>query len=425
MSFVAPIWLAAAAAVAIGLVVAHLFSTSVPPRDFLPTVRFVPEGAPLAVMRTRRLSDVALLLLRLLAVALLGCALAGAHVPRDGPPRVVILDASRAVGAFAEVRDSARAVATDGTLLIVFDATARRITADTLAAMEANEAPGSLSAALVAAHRAIAGVSRARERTELVIVSPVVKEEVDSATARLLELWAGPVRHVRVATAAAPGQPGVAVRAVGDDPVAAVVPVAARNARADVRIVRTAPTRADSLWARDSGGVLVAWPADLGASALTPRSTPDAANGIASGRHVVVATFARTHEPGAGRAVVRWIDGAPAASESPLGNGCVRNVAIPVDPVGDVALRESFGGVLRALTEPCGGARDFAADSVILRHAVPKDLLSATDQQILRSAQDDSALDDRARVIGMWLAAIALALLVAEQFLRTRARAVA
>ena len=87
MSFTTPLWLVAAGAVAAGLVLAHLISTSVPQRDPFPTARFVPEGAPLTVLRTRRLTDLPLLLLRLLAVALLGIALAGAHLPRQAPSR--------------------------------------------------------------------------------------------------------------------------------------------------------------------------------------------------------------------------------------------------------------------------------------------------------------------------------------------------
>jgi len=428
MSFATPLWLAVAAMVGAGVIIAHLFSTSVPPRNFLPTVRFVPEGAPMAVLRTRRLSDVILLLLRLLAVALIGFALAGAQVKRSGPGRVVLMDASRAVRSFAEVRDSARGAVSDGAVLVVFDSIARRLSRDALDTMRATEARGSLSAGLVAAHRALAGLTEEREQTELVIVSPAVSEQIDSATARLLALWSGPVRHVRVAAAETPARGAVVVRATGDDPVVAALGsrlsalgprherpgVESREPRAESRIVRTSPTRADSAWARDSGGVLVIWPADLRESALVRRAAADTQNAIVAGSGVVVASFARTHQPRSGRTVVRWIDGEAAASEAPLGRGCIREVTIPVDPVGDVALRASFRGVVDALTEPCGGARHFATDSVILRHEVSKDLLSTNKQQILRSAQDD--------IVGVWLAVVALAVLIAEQLLRASAR---
>src|SRR5688572_21934633 len=192
MSFAAPLWLVAAALVAAGVVIAHLFSTSVPPRDLLPTVRFVPEGAPLAVLRTKRISDVALLLLRLLAVTLMGLALAGAHVPRRGPSRVVLVDRSRAVASIAEVRDSVAALGDDA-VTIAFDSSARRVSRDSLPALTTMPARGSLSAALVAAHRALAQLDD-RSGSELVVVSPLANEEVDSSTVRLLALWEGPVR---------------------------------------------------------------------------------------------------------------------------------------------------------------------------------------------------------------------------------------
>src|SRR5262245_32091233 len=107
MSFVAPLWLAAAAVVGSGVLFAHLFSTTVPPQDVLPTVRFIPDGTPLTVLRTRRITDWWLLLLRLLAVVLLGLALSGAHVSRNAPARVVLLDVSRAVASPTAALDSA------------------------------------------------------------------------------------------------------------------------------------------------------------------------------------------------------------------------------------------------------------------------------------------------------------------------------
>ena len=430
MSFAAPLWLAVAAVVGAGVVIAHLFSTSVPPRNFLPTVRFVPEGAPMAVLRTRRLSDVILLLLRLLAVALIGLALAGARVKRAGPGRVVLVDASRAVRSFAEVRDSARGVVSGETVLIVFDSSARRLSRDAIDTMRVTEARGSLSAGLVAAHAALAGVMDGREQTELVVVSPAVAEQIDSATASLLALWSGPVRHVRIAAAEEPVRRDVVVRTTGDDPIAAL-PVTlwseapksllseSRSQREPgVRLIRSTPTRADSSWARDSGGVLVIWPADLRGSALLRRAAADTQNAVVAGSSVVVAGFARTHQPRSGRTVARWIDGEAAASEATLGRGCIREVAIPVDPVGDVALRASFRGILSAVVEPCGGRRDFSL-AVIPRSEATRDLqLGRVDQlQIPRFARDDR--------LSVWLAAFALAVLIAEQLLRARVRSAA
>jgi hypothetical protein len=133
-------------------------------------VRFVPEGAPLAVLRTRRVSDWAFLLLRLLAVALVGFALAGFHLRREGPPRLVVVDASRAVASIAEVRDSALAAMSGGGVLIAFDSAARRVTRETFVWRVSNLLvqrgqrggrirPGTVPARTVPSVRAIVGRS--------------------------------------------------------------------------------------------------------------------------------------------------------------------------------------------------------------------------------------------------------------------------
>ena len=413
MSLLAPLWLVAAGLAAAGVVVAHLFSTSVPQREVLPTARFIPEGAPLAVMRTRRITDWLLLAVRLLAVGLLGLALAGAHVPRKAPARVLLVDWSRAVALAAEVRDSARAFA-QGAVIIAFDSSPRHIAADSLDRIAPSNARGSLSAALVAAHRALVDATAERDKAELVIVSPLVEEEVDSATSRIAALWDGPIRVVRVRAAAA--TPVVrAIRAVGDDPIAAVIPRSAtralersegtRNLQADVRVIRRGVTRSDSVWARDSAGALVLWPA------VERAARPDTAGGVAAGNSVVVAPFARTREPQPGKAIAQWADGRPAATEHAVGRGCIRDVAIPVDPVGDVALRASFRGIVDALTEPCGGARNFG----------PAALSESAVRGRNQSARPFSAAT--AGRLPLLLGFLALAALLAEQRIRSRRRA--
>jgi hypothetical protein len=427
MSFAAPLWLAIAGLVAAGVIVAHLISTSVPQRDPFPTARFIPEGAPLTVLRTRRLTDIVLLLLRLLAIALLGLALAGARVATGGPSRVVLADMSRAVASPAEVRDSVAAQGGD-VVVIEFDAVASAAASAPARALAESREPsaerrtrGSLSAALVAAHRRIADVTKDRDKTELVIVSPILREEVDASTPELLRLWPGSVRHVIVTSAIAPTTRR-SVRSSGDDPVAAALAESrepraeSRQSIAEILVVRDAPTVADSVWARDSAGALVIWPANLSTSVLSRRSVADSAQGVAMDSQVVIDVFARTHEPAAGRALARWLDGLPAATERDFGRGCIREVAIPVDRVGDIALRDNFRGMARALASPCGGERDFAAaelaPSLLARAALsPGGRASAP------------ALTDAAPSrVALWLAVIALVTLMAEQMLRRRQR---
>ena len=404
MSLLSPLWLVAAALVGAAVIVAHLFSTAVPPKSVLPTVRFVPDESAPAVSRSRRVSDLLLLALRLLAVAALGFAFAGAYLPRGAPSRVVVVDVSRAVGSVAELRDSVRALSPE--LAIVFDSTARRLTGDSLVLLRAR---GSLSSGLVAAHRGLAHATKGRDRTELVVVSPLVREEMDSATATLLALWEGPVRLVRV-------RPGVSqrplsweIRTVGDDAVEAAlasfqiwnegctarITTRARTCVPAVRVVRTTPTDSDSLWARDSAGVLVLWP-------FTATATPDSQYGIATATETVIAPFQQLSRPANGRVLIRWPNGEPAATERALGRGCIRDVAVAVDPVGDVALRESFRNVAGSLVEPCGGAGDFTL--------APIPRVQKTFTRLEASAA--------AGTLPLWLVLFAATILLVEQRLR-------
>ena len=416
MSFAAPIWLAIAGLVAAGVVVAHLITTSQPRHDVLPTVRFVPQTAPLTVTRTRRPTDLLLLALRLLAVILIGLALAGAHVTRSAAPKVIVIDISPAVADTAEVADSVRALGADDAVVIMFGDTLGAFTRAVVTEagrMSVTNNPSTLSGALVAAHRAIAGRDNA-ERAQLVIVSPVVREQVDSATQSLLALWPGKVRvaRVRSATDIVAGDPGVLVRASGDDPIAALLgSTRAALASARVRVLRgpDAANSADTAWARDSGGVLVVWPADLAVGTLPRRASVGSAQGIAAGPHVVVGNFPRTYDPRPGHALVRWLDGESAATERPLGTGCIREVAIPVDAAGDIALRESFRGITNLLTSPCGGARDVTL----------ADLASLIPVDDARQPGAGAATLGDGR-LAAWLSIAALAILLTEQLLRRR-----
>jgi hypothetical protein len=249
-------------------------------------------------------------------------------------------------------------------------------------------------------------MSDGAENTELVIVSPVVREEVDSATQELLSLWRGPVRLARVVAAAPVAASGAEVRADGDDPVRAIV--AGARGVPTVRVTRVPPTRADSQWAMN-GGALVVWPASNAAGVLPARANPDTNGGIVSSRAVTVAQFDRRLPAGSGRENVRWADGESAATERALGKGCVRDVAIPVDQVGDVALRPSFRAIAAELIEPCGGAPD----------------LRPADLKLSGGRASASAFSTPADVgaLPLWLALLAIAVLLAEQALRMRTRA--
>jgi hypothetical protein len=344
------------------------FSASCPPAPWARPARSV--RAP---SRSTRPADLLLLLLRVLALLLLGAAFAwpALEVERRPLARVVALDLSASGKSWSAARDSASRYLRAGDLLVVFDSAARLVPGDgrdSLAALEGTHSPGSLSSALVAATRAATALRDRADSVELVVVSPFAAEEWDAATGVVRSLWPGAARLVVTERADDSARSGsaeptvVASSELNDDPVSVVAALMRDSAaRADVRIVRAAPSTADSVWARETGHVLVHWPASAPDEWQRP-GTPDTVGAVVAGSAVLVADFARTVMPptGSGRVVARWIDGAPAAIERAEGEGCVRDVAVSLPVRGDLVLRESARRFVRALAAPCGGARDLA-----------------------------------------------------------------
>jgi hypothetical protein len=313
----------------------------------------------------------------------------------------------------AQARDSADALLRDGDALVLFDSAARVAPKDSLHALGASGARGSISAALVAAHQAAAALAERVDSVELVIVSPLAGEEFDAASLAIRMTWLGRVRIVRVALAAMDStKRGVSVRGDASDALVSSG-VGSRESGRGARVMRGTATRADSAWAYDSAGALVLWPALLG----VPHDTVGA---VVMGDDVVVSAFARsaivavdsrlpTPEP-----IARWGDGGTAASEAPAGSGCIRAVTIPVPSAGDLVLRESFRRLFAGLTGPCGGARDLriAADSLITQLGGIGPLASARGW-----TRDRGETPPLAR----WFLVAAALLLIAEPLLRRRA----
>ncbi|MGH7654412.1 MAG: BatA domain-containing protein, partial [Gemmatimonadaceae bacterium] len=310
MSFLAPLWLAAAGIASLGAVALHFITTQRPPVSPLPTARFVPQGDARASSRAARPTDLLLLLLRCAALLLLGTAFAGPVTRAAGTPLARVIVADRSRGALPDVRDSAAALVRPGDALVLFDSSAMVIAAgaqDSLRAMTVGRARGSLSAALVGARRAAGDLARNADSVELMIVSPLSADEIDAASASIVARWPGRVRLVR--TAAARSTAAAITFATGDPDDALSPPIAALNAAiargattVPVRVVRTQPLAADSAAARD-GAAIVAWPA-LGAA-------PVSAQGVWAGNATLVAPLARAALPQpapAASVVARWAD---------------------------------------------------------------------------------------------------------------------
>jgi hypothetical protein len=372
MTFLAPLFFFLGLGVAAAAVALHFIVTRQPPSSPLPTARFVPEGS-VRVTTVATPTDLWLLALRALLAIIVGAAFARPIlVPNRRPAvRVVVADVSRAVGAIGAVRDSARALLSDGDVLVVFDSAARIVrhgVADSAAKLERSERPGRLSVALIAALRGAAHVRTAADSIELVIVSPFRAAEFDGATAELRKLWPGRIRLVRVPPSAdSIGQTvGFAVQAAAGDPVglAASMTKAAPGRNVTVRIVRGTVTSDDSAWAGAGRHTLVRWPAEGAPPGWVARDTADTVGAVVVGQVALVVPLERRWRVDAAarpaRITARWVDGEPAAVEYVVGNGCLRDVAIPVPVRGDIMLRPSFARLLEALGAPCaampGGA---------------------------------------------------------------------
>ena len=431
MSFAQPWALFVAAGVAAVAIALHFLARRRPRPMALPTARFVPTRTVRATSRSTRPSDLLLLLLRVLAVLLVGAAFARPVLSPERRPlaRVVVLDLSASVRSSAAARESAARYLRAGDLLVVFDSAARLVAGDardSLAGLHGDDAPGSLSAALVAATRGASLLRGHADSVELVLISPFAAEEWDAATGGIRALWNGHARLVRTEIAERPERArAVDARAEGDDPVRAAVLLQGGSATAaaaevsttsttatDVRIVRGLVSEADSAWARSDGHVLVRWPA-AAPDDWPRRNRTDTVGAVIVGNAVLVAGFARAALPpaGDGRVVARWVDGVPAATERVLGEGCVRDVAISFPARGDLALGESARRLVSALTVPCGGARDLAPLSESRLAILRGDEVQAGARTLAPPEVERSGASS-------WLLLSAALLLLAELFVR-------
>jgi hypothetical protein len=418
MTWLLPSALSLAAIAIVATIALHFISRSRPAAEALPTARFVPRRTLDARTRALSLTDLPLLLLRAAALAALGAAVAGPmFAPRGRVARVVVVDRSRAVASVDELRDTVRRLAGSQDALIEFDSVAVR--AASLAAIDRTQlsgARGSLSSAIAAGIRAGVGAAASTDSVELVLVSPLVREEMDEATARVRAAWPGRIRVVPVRAATADTTPlRVAASEREQDAIVAGLALAGASAPGGrVRLVRGRVSATDSIWAKGAGHVLLHWPAADSAAVWARRATIDAIGGVTSSAALapatLVARFPRLWVL-TGQAVARWSDGEPAAVEHTTGEGCIRDVGVLVDEASDLTLRPAFRRFARALLAPCGGPRDFAALGPGVRTS-----LAGTGPLAASSALRDHTAD--VSRWSPWLLGLAALFLIAELAMR-------
>jgi hypothetical protein len=367
MTFLAPIFFYIGLGVAAGAVVLHFIVTRQPTSSPLPTVRFVPARSVRVTTLAKVPEHLLVLLVRVLLAVIIGAALARPVLKpeRRSVARVVLADVSRDVGSIQEVRDSAVARLRAGDVLVVFDSAARVIRSaavDSAAALARGAERGRLSPALIAAQRAGSALRDAADSVELVLVSPLRASEADAATGAVRALWPGRITLLRVAAGADSLEPaaGFSVSGAAGDPlVTAALASGAASADSAVRVVRGVPSPADSAGAAAAPRTLVRWPATDPPRGWTERMPPDTVAAVVAGESALVFPLERRWRLDSAavvtRVAARWVDGEPAAIERSVGEGCIRDVAIPVPTRGDLVLRPAFARFLRALAAPCEG----------------------------------------------------------------------
>lgn len=416
MTFVAPIFLAAGAAIAGAVVLLHFLARRRPRPAILPTARFVPDRPARWPSRAPRPTDWLLLAVRVLAIVAIAAAFAEPvrEPDRAVTSRIVLVDQSRAVGETQATRDSVIAVLREGDVLVLFDTSARVIVTgarDTVAKLTRSRAPASLSGALIAARRAAALLREHTDSVELTIVSPFASASWDQATWTLRARWPGRARLITIPLS--PGDSssrGVDVQAPRSDPVSAAAAPFVSHGSARTRIVRSGPTAADSAWAGAAGHVLIHWPRRDDRDSLT-------AQAVVGPEVVLAASLVRRAMDASGaRVIARFADGAPAIVERPKGDGCVRDVAFDLPSSGDVALRESARRLVGLVSAPCDGEEPRRAMS-----AARLDSLRGTGHLLSTSALP-TPVGERSPAMP-WLLIGAALLLMIEVTLRQRARA--
>ena len=425
MTFLAPGFLFAAMGVAAAVIALHFIVTRQPRAGMLPTARFIPDLPATATATAKRPSDLLLLLLRVLLVLAVGAALARPvfKPTRGASARVILVDVSRASRGASSLRDSVRSVYREQDAVVLFDSSARMVSAnigDSIAALTPSTRKGNISAALIAAMRAASSMMDRADSLDLVIVSPFAKEALDAATDSVRKLWPGKVRLVRVVSSAdsvARSVVPLELRTNPGDPLQVSVSLARPLSKAGALIVRDPPSAVDLQMVSAEGRVLVEWPAIGRPRGTLPRAKADTIGGVIADTALVIAPFERKWKFASdslrdAHVVARWVDGEPAAVEWSSGEGCIRSVAVPVIAAGDLVIRGDFVRFVAAITGDCSGRS--------LEPMTSAAVASLTGTGGMASREAFRARTDVKSTLGPWLLGLAIALAIAELLVRRR-----
>ena len=413
MTFLAPFFLVAAGLAAVVVVGLHFLVTRPPPLLAFPTTRFIPRSTIIVTSLAKRPQDLLLLLLRVLALLLIGAAFARpVLVPRHRDvARIILVDRGWSMASVVELQDSLRRLFQAGDRVVLLDSAVHEIpvmAAESIANIAPVASASSYSAGLITARRLAAILRLESDSVDLILLSPLGREGWDGATRALRSAWPGRIQLVPLASRRDTlTATGIALRARADDPMRSTLALLGGLVTTGerLRLVRDSLRAADSAWVT-GGGAVVLWPAALDAAAA-----PDTVNAVIGKSGAVIHPFARGPAPGVGQVIVRWIDGAPAATERVIGAGCIRDVRIPVSPRGDFVLRADVLRLVNDLTGPCA-----AVAPVTALDSAERAFLSGGAQ--LASREQLAAPEDPESPLIPWLLGMAILLMLLELWVR-------
>ena len=402
MTWLEPWALGAGALGMMGVIAAHLLARQRPRTLALATARFLPTGMLEATTVQRIPTDRWWMLLRLLIIALLALGVAQPVLTGSRVTTRTVLLLDRTLPLDAQRAAVATLAPTDA--VIAYDTTTV-LSAATLSAPVLSQ-HAELSAAFARLVRARDSLARGAEQLRVIIASRFASAGLDPATQMLRAMLPDSVGvlPIRVVTDSSSVRGAIAVRADGDDAIAATALLLGDSVAATGTIIE----RHDVLTADDSaaarrGATVIHWPAR---SMTGPMSL--AALTIAKTTWVAPLARDTMRVPTTGRAIAWWADGTPAAWSLAAGRGCIVEVRAALPTAGDLTLSLGAQAWLAALVTVCD-RRDPRVSAPPVWLAAP-----ATRRTTLVSEERRSSR------IAPWLLGAAFALGVAEVLLRLR-----
>jgi hypothetical protein len=405
MTWLAPWALAGGALGMLGIVAAHLLSRQRPRALALATARFLPSGMLEATTVQRVPQDRWWMLLRLLIVALLAMGVAQPVLTgREVPTRTVLL-LDRTLG--VDVQRSALATLSADDAVIPFDSLAAVQTVAAVAPVRT--ATASLSAALAALVRVRDSLAVGAKAVRVVVASPFAPASLDPATERVRALLRDSITLLPVTVAADSTvvRRAIAVRATGDDPIAATALLLGDSVAPPGTVIeRGTALDAEDVAAAGRGATVVHWPArETSGDPVLQALTVNGTTWIAPMQRDTAAA------PAGARAIGWWADGTPAVWRRDTGTGCLLTVQAALPGAGDHTLSLAAQAWLRAVVTVCERDRGEVHPAPSWFAAAPSGRTALVATQTLSSG------------MAPWFIIAALALAAVELALRAMRRA--